>query len=97
MARRRYLVAYDIRDDQRLRAIHDVVTGYGDRLQYSVYLCDLDKMELLHLRADLRATMHQRDDSIVIIDLGDPQRHGSDCFEFLGAASDLPDQGPHIV
>jgi CRISPR-associated protein Cas2 len=37
--RHRYIVAYDIRDEVRLRRVHDVVRGYGIRLQYSVFLC----------------------------------------------------------
>jgi CRISPR-associated endonuclease Cas2 len=36
VARRRYLVAYDIRDDRRLRLVAGCMEGYGSRVQYSV-------------------------------------------------------------
>jgi CRISPR-associated protein Cas2 len=45
MARRRYLVAYDIRDDRRLRSIAGCMEGYGTRIQYSVFVCDLSDRE----------------------------------------------------
>ena len=51
--RRRYLVAYDIREDKRLRRVHKTMKGYGWSLQYSVFICDLDTMELLAMRSDL--------------------------------------------
>lgn len=53
MARLRYLVAYDISDDRRLRAVHSCVKGFGYPLQYSVLVCDLDKSELISLKWSL--------------------------------------------
>jgi CRISPR-associated protein Cas2 len=38
MSRRRYVVCYDVREPVRLRRTHDVMMGYGDPLQYSVFL-----------------------------------------------------------
>ena len=52
MARRRYLVAYDIRDDRRLRAIAACMEGYGERIQYSVFVTDLSDREKYLMRAD---------------------------------------------
>lgn len=97
MARRRYLVAYDIREDKRLRVVHKTMRGYGDPLQYSVFICDLDDMERVRMRSDLRSVMNEHADSIAIVDLGDPSGKGLECFEFLGPTMDLPDGGPHIV
>lgn len=34
-----YLVCYDICNDKRLRKVFQVVRGYGDHLQYSVFEC----------------------------------------------------------
>lgn len=98
MARRRYLVAYDIREDQRLRAIHKAMKGFGDPLQYSVFLCDLDPSERVAMVASLRVIMHEREDSIAIVDLGDARGRGMECFEFLGVTMwGLPQGGPRIV
>jgi CRISPR-associated protein Cas2 len=96
--RRRYLVAYDIRDSVRLRKVHSVVTGYGYPLQYSVFVCDLNKSEKISLMSDLRKVTDQRRDSVVFIDLGLPNERGTECFEFLGTRRRLPIDGePQIV
>ena len=95
--RRRYLVAYDIRDDKRLRLVYKTMKGYGWRMQYSVFICDLDQMELLSLKTDLGAIIHHAVDSIAMVDLGSPHERGRDCFQFMGAANALPDAGPVII
>jgi CRISPR-associated protein Cas2 len=95
--RRRYLVAYDICDDVRLRRVHDVVRSFGLRLQYSVFVCDLDGMEKIALKTRLRGVMLQNADSVMFIDLGEPSRGGVERFEFLGVAVKLPTEGPLIV
>ena len=98
MARRkRYLVAYDIRDNKRLRRVHKTMKGYGWSLQYSVFICDLDMIELLAMRADLGAVIHHTVDSIAIVDLGAPDERGGNCFSFMGAVPRLPTSGPVIV
>ncbi|WP_420614236.1 CRISPR-associated endonuclease Cas2 [Candidatus Spongiisocius sp.] len=96
-SRRRYLVAYDIRDDKRLRLVYKTMKGYGWRMQYSVFICDLDRMELLSLKTDLGAIIHHAVDSIAMIDLGSPHERGSDCFQFMGAVHGMPDSGPVIL
>lgn len=97
MVRKRYLVAYDIRDDARLRAVHKTMKGYGDPLQYSVFLCDLDPKERLWMKAALRDVMNEAVDSVAIVDLGDPDGRGFDCFDFIGPTMWLPNRGPRIV
>ena len=97
MARSRYLVCYDISDDLRLRTVHAWVKGYGHSLQYSVFVCDLSEVELINLRVGLHERIHHRQDRIAIIDLGDPQRRGRWCFEFLGQFPELPEQGATVL
>ena len=94
MTRRRYLVAYDICDDHRLRQVCKTMEGHGDRLQYSVFVCDLNRTELLHLRATVEQQMQLTEDSVVIVDLGDTVDAR---FTFLGRSRRLPTVGPQIV
>ncbi|MGH9119477.1 MAG: CRISPR-associated endonuclease Cas2 [Acidimicrobiales bacterium] len=96
-ARRRWLVAYDIRDDVRLRKVYDIVRSHGDRLQYSVFLCDLDSIERLGLMSELRPVIDHRVDSVAFIDLGEPGRQNSAAIEFMGSSLPLPSGGPTIV
>jgi CRISPR-associated protein Cas2 len=95
-ARRRWLVAYDIRDERRLRRVHDVVRCHGYRLQYSVFLCDLTPIEKIGLLHSLRDVVHQGVDSVALIDLGEVGRSTA-TIEFLGSSLPMPDQGPTIV
>jgi CRISPR-associated protein Cas2 len=97
MSRRRWLVAYDIRDEVRLRRVHDIVRCYGDRLQYSVFLCDMDRVEKLGLMSALREVIKHNSDSVAFIDLGEPGRANSAAIEFMGTSLPLPDGGPIIV
>jgi len=95
MARRRFVLAYDIMDDRRLRKVHSCAKTYGYSLQYSVFICDLDPMELTRLKWDLGALIAHGEDRIALIDLGEvtsPTR-----FVFLGVHPVLPQQGPTIV
>lgn len=70
MARRRYLIAYDISDPVRLRRICSLMEDHGERLQYSVFLCDLSLGELAELESAASIMMNLAADSIVQIDLG---------------------------
>ncbi len=70
---------------------------FGWSMQYSVFICDLDKMELIDLQTRLGFEMHHRDDSIAIIDLGDPHERGRSCFAFMGSAPALPTSGPVVI
>ena len=95
--RKRYLVAYDIRDDKRLRQVHKTMKAYGWAMQYSVFICDLDFIELLALRTDLGTIIHHTMDSIAIVDLGRPQERGTKCFSFMGQSNPLPTSGPVVI
>jgi CRISPR-associated protein Cas2 len=88
MARRRYLVAYDIREDKRLRTIASCMEGYGERIQYSVFVCDLSEQEAILMRGDLEDRMKPSEDSIMVIDLG--RASDSARFLFLGRHEKLP-------
>lgn len=95
MARRRYLVAYDIRDERRLRSVAVCMEGYGERIQYSVFVADLSDREKYLMRADIESRMKQTEDSVMIIDLG--AAGDSSRFLFLGHHQVLPAPGAVIV
>lgn len=95
MARRRYLMAYDISDDVRLRQVHTVAKAYGYPLQYSVFLCDLDRAELVRLKWALGEVIRHNIDRVVIIDIGDANLRR---FQSMGVRPDLQfPSGPTIV
>lgn len=57
-----YMVCYDICDPKRLRKVHRITREYGDRLQYSVFLCRLDRKRLLELSGRLGRVIDSEDD-----------------------------------
>jgi CRISPR-associated protein Cas2 len=88
MARRRYLVAYDIRDDVRLRTVATCMEGYGYRIQYSVFVCDLSDQEAVVMRSDLETRMKTTEDSVMVVDLGRSDEEAR--FLFIGPHTPLP-------
>ena len=61
--RTRYPVSYDISDAKRLRRVHKTVKDFGRPIQYSVFICDLDPIELLTLKQEVGSIIHHREDS----------------------------------
>lgn len=94
--RTRFLLAYDIRDPKRLRRVHEIAKSWGDPLQYSIFLCDLTRTELIGLKSDLILAINRDEDSISIFDLGAPTGRGVECIEFIGTRRPLPPSGPQI-
>jgi CRISPR-associated protein Cas2 len=95
MARRRYLVAYDIRDERRLRSIAGCMEGYGTRIQYPVFVCDLSEREKIAMRSEIAALMKASEDSVMVVDLG--SAGDSSRFLFLGHHERLPSSDVVIV
>ena len=78
MARNRYIVAYDVADPKRLQQTYKVMLGYGDRMQLSVFACDLSRIELARLREDLADLLDYSQDRILLVDVGPSYGAGSD-------------------
>lgn len=70
--RTRYLLCYDIRDDRRLRRTAKVAEGFGHRLQYSVFVCDLSVVDRTGLERGLRDVIDVAVDRVLLVDLGSP-------------------------
>lgn len=95
--RQRYIVTYDISEPSRLRKVFKVMKGYGEHLQYSVFRCDLTKMTLATMKADLNGIIHAQEDQVLIIDVGPTEGRGEEVFESLGKAYVDEGQKPNVV
>lgn len=68
--RHRYCVCYDVGDTQRCQKIFKTMMGYGDHVQYSVFICDLSDSELLYMRQDLERIINRKEDRVLVVDTG---------------------------
>jgi CRISPR-associated protein Cas2 len=67
---RLYIVTYDISDARRWRRVFKLLHGYGRWLQLSVFQCRLTARRRAELARRLEAAIHDRDDHVLILDLG---------------------------
>jgi CRISPR-associated protein Cas2 len=64
------------------------MNGFGDAVQYSVFLCDLSEAERQLLRQRLTDLLHLREDRALLVDLGPVDGHQSQAIEVLGRQLD---------
>ncbi len=72
--RRHYLVTYDVAHDRRRDRVHRILLGFGDWIQFSVFLCALDERERIRLRGRLDSVIDHREDQVLSMDLGSAER-----------------------
>ena len=84
MSRHRYVVCYDVREPKRLRKMHHTLLGYGDPLQYSVFVCDLSAAERVLMEEAVRRVVALPEDSVVVIDLGPAEGVAKHRIQVLG-------------
>ena len=65
-----YIIAYDIADQKRWRAIFRLLHGYGEWLQLSVFQCRLSRLRHAELTATLDEIIHHKEDHVILMDLG---------------------------
>jgi CRISPR-associated protein Cas2 len=88
--RRRYLVAYDVRDPARLRRTFRLLQGYGEHVQYSVFMCLLEPLQREQLAQSLAEVLSAREDRAMIVDLGPAAGAPSETMQILGSQAPLP-------
>lgn len=82
--RSRYLITYDIANDKRLRKVYQLMRGYGDHLQFSVFECQLTDADLARLRGDLAGIIHHGEDQVLFVYLGPAEGRGDRVITALG-------------
>jgi len=95
--RQRYIVTYDICEPSRLRKVFKLMKGYGEHLQLSVVRCDLSRMSLAQMKAELNEVIHAQQDQVLIIDVGPTEGRGEEVFESLGKAYVDEGRKPNVV
>ncbi len=94
---RYYLVSYDISDDKRYREVHKTMKGYGRRLHYSVFGCEITPKQKIELEQELSEHINHDEDRIMMLDLGDLDRNPEEVVTFLGKNPDLTEDDTIVV
>jgi len=64
------LVSYDVSDDKRLRRMFKLLRGYGEHVQYSIFLCQLTDKDMVVLTEKIRDILALKEDQAILITLG---------------------------
>ncbi len=95
--RNRSFVAYDVMEPARLIRTYKKMLGYGDRVQYSVFICSLIAQELVMMRGDLEGILNLKEDRVIIINTGPANAsHGKNIIT-LGTQISPRDEGAVVV
>ena len=95
--RNRYLVCYDVSDPKRLERTYKKMNGFGDPVQYSVFICDLSPKERVLLEEALTGILNLKEDRVLIVDTGPTDGRGQECFTAMGKSGEFPSRAPIIV
>ena len=92
------LITYDVSTEgdgpRRLRRVARAAQDYGQRVQYSVFECEVDPAQWAALRARLEAAIDPQRDSLRFYHLGSNWRRR---IEHVGAKPALDLDGPLIL
>jgi CRISPR-associated protein Cas2 len=70
-----YVVTYDIPCDKRRKKVADLLEGYGQRVQYSVFECALSAVKFKELRQRLRQRIKMEEDSVRMYPISQQMLH----------------------
>jgi CRISPR-associated protein Cas2 len=73
-----HVIAYDISDDHRRARVAAVLQAYGDRVQRSVFVCNLDARPLAEVRSRVSAIINPDTDSVYVF------RQCAACWQAVG-------------
>ncbi|MDX2217054.1 MAG: CRISPR-associated endonuclease Cas2 [Oculatellaceae cyanobacterium bins.114] len=60
-----YMICYDIRDPKRWRKAFNLLKGYGESLQYSIFRCRLSQRDREQLRWELEKILTPEDSLLI--------------------------------
>ena len=81
---RAYLLSYDISDSKTLRHMHKLAKSFGSPVQYSVFLCYLDRSNRVRLASEIDLLINLKSDRVIIIDLGGSDSSWIPDFQVFG-------------
>jgi len=95
--RNRYIVTYDISDDDRRNSVFKALRGFGDHIQYSVFRCDLSESERISMNAELHPLIDHKMDQILLFDLGPVEGRAANCVDAIGRRYIAPERTVVVI
>lgn len=92
-----YLVCYDIADDKRLRKVFKACRDFGEHLQFSIFECDLNPVELVEMEKKLGDLINHREDQVLFVSLGPTEGRGARVIRALGQPYSKIDSSCYVV
>lgn len=89
-----YLIAYDIADPKRLNRVAKIMKDYGNRVQKSVFECNLQKEQIQRLICRIISVMNDVEDSVRIYKICEICKHN---IQILGEGEVTDDPDVYIV
>lgn len=65
MKRKCLVVAYDIKDTRRRNRTCEILSSFGERVNYSVFECFLTPVEIKQVKKSIRETVKAREDIVL--------------------------------
>ncbi len=94
---RLWLVAYDVCDERRLRRVFRIMRGYGDHMQYSVFLCLLSELQKAQMVDRLVREIKPSEDQILLVPLGGEEGPAARGMSTLGLPMTRPERVVRVI
>lgn len=94
---RRTVICYDVPDDRRRTKLAKLLEGFGDRIQYSVFVVDISPSRLMRLKDSATALLKLDEDSVLFCDLGRVSELDINRFSYLGQTRPITDNDALIL
>jgi CRISPR-associated protein Cas2 len=92
-----YIVTYDICHPKRLRQVYQLMRGYGDHLQLSVFRCELTPRERTELMGKLSGAVKHDEDQVLLFPLGPVEGMKDRSVHSVGRSYIPPDRGAVVI
>jgi len=92
-----YLVSYDVMAPQRLHHVFKTLQGFGEHIQYSVFICNLTPKDKIILIEKLRDALNLNEDRVMIVNLGPSDGTANERVEIIGNQAAPPEEKSLII
>jgi CRISPR-associated protein Cas2 len=75
-----------------LRKVFQILKGYGEHWQYSIFFCTLKDIDRVRLQSDLEVEMNLKEDQVLIINMGSNEEEARNAAVVIGQSLQQVDE-----